>query len=230
MFLPCDHRLDFLHQPTWEFNQSIKRTINNEQTRSQGSFLYSNVCIYLCVVITYYIVEYGGSTGQGCQSCSWSAEHRKIISPWPRSRLIMRSRETDSAVPSRASSLILRTIIGLNLVLTAYRWRSLPRVHRHRASKPQGSSERVLPWQVTMDQIICASLSHIHYWYEVGMLKIQIIGAIASLLTSTCLCRLPCADTEPWFCLKCKLKPCPCYPTSPFHMKAWMGRKVLAAE
>ena len=44
----------------------------------------------------------------------------------------------------------------------AYRWRSLPRVHRHRASKPQGSSKRVLPWQVTMDQLICASLSHTH--------------------------------------------------------------------
>ena len=54
----------------------------------------------------------------------------------------------------------------------AYRWRSLPRVRRHRASKPQGSSERVLPWQVTMDQLICASLSHTNYWYEVGMLKI----------------------------------------------------------
>ena len=27
----------------------------------------------------------------------------------------------------------------------AYRWRSLPRVRRHGASKPQGSSERVLP-------------------------------------------------------------------------------------
>ena len=27
----------------------------------------------------------------------------------------------------------------------AYRWRSLPRVRQHRASKPQGSSERVLP-------------------------------------------------------------------------------------
>ena len=27
----------------------------------------------------------------------------------------------------------------------AYRWRSLPRVLRHRATKPQGSSERVLP-------------------------------------------------------------------------------------
>ena len=54
----------------------------------------------------------------------------------------------------------------------AYRWRSLPRVRRHRTSKPQGSSERVLPWQITMDQLIFASLSHTHYWHEVGMLKI----------------------------------------------------------
>ena len=52
----------------------------------------------------------------------------------------------------------------------AYRWRSLPRVRRHRASKLQGSSERVLRWQVTTDQqLICASLSHTHYWYEVCM-------------------------------------------------------------
>ena len=28
---------------------------------------------------------------------------------------------------------------------SAYRWCSLPRIRRHRASKPQGSSERVLP-------------------------------------------------------------------------------------
>ena len=41
----------------------------------------------------------------------------------------------------------------------AYRWRSLPRVRRHRASKSQGSSERVLPWQVTMDQLINVRLS-----------------------------------------------------------------------
>ena len=46
----------------------------------------------------------------------------------------------------------------------AYRWRSLRRVHRHRASKPQGSSKRMLPWQVTMDQFICVTLSHTHYW------------------------------------------------------------------
>ena len=57
----------------------------------------------------------------------------------------------------------------------AYRRRSLPRVRRHRASKPQGSSERVLPWQVTMDQLICASLSHTHFWYEVGMLKVPYV-------------------------------------------------------
>ena len=57
----------------------------------------------------------------------------------------------------------------------AYRWRSLPRVHRHRASKPQGSSKRVLPWQITMDQLICASRSHTHYWCEVGMLKVPAV-------------------------------------------------------
>ena len=48
---------------------------------------------------------------------------------------------------------------------------AVPRVRRHRASKPLGSSERVLPWQITMDQLIFASLSHTHYWYEVEMLK-----------------------------------------------------------
>ena len=55
-----------------------------------------------------------------------------------------------------------------------YRRRSLPRVRPHRASKLQGSSERVLPWQVTMDQLIFASLSHTHSWYKVGMLKVPV--------------------------------------------------------
>ena len=63
----------------------------------------------------------------------------------------------------------------------AYRWRSLPRVRWHRASKPQSSSERVLSWKVTMDQLICASLSHTHYWYGVGMLKV--LATIWSRLT-----------------------------------------------
>ena len=42
--------------------------------------------------------------------------------------------------------------------------------------KPQGSSERVLPWQITMDQLIFASLSHTHYWYEAGTLKVPAVG------------------------------------------------------
>ena len=39
----------------------------------------------------------------------------------------------------------------------------------------KGSSERELPWQVTMDQLIFASFSHTHYWYEVGMLKVPAV-------------------------------------------------------
>ena len=78
----------------------------------------------------------------------------------PRRRPFMKPPYAIGSVPSLSGHAI------------AYRWRSLPRVRRHRASKPQGSSERLLPWQVTMDQVICASLSHTHYWYEVGMLKV----------------------------------------------------------
>ena len=52
----------------------------------------------------------------------------------------------------------------------AHRWRPLPRVRRHRASESQGGSERMLPWQVTMDQIIYASFSHTHYWHGVVIL------------------------------------------------------------
>ena len=59
--------------------------------------------------------------------------------------------------------------------VVVYRWRSLPKVRRHRTSKTQGRSERVLPWQATMDQLIFASLSHIHYWYEVCMLKVPAV-------------------------------------------------------
>ena len=44
-----------------------------------------------------------------------------------------------------------------------------------RASKPQGSFERVLPWQVTMEQLMFASLSHTHYWHEVGILKVPAV-------------------------------------------------------
>ena len=67
---------------------------------------------------------------------------------------------------------VIGSVLSLSGHAIAYRWRSVPRVRRHRASKPQGSSERVLPWQVTVDQLIFVSLSHTHYRYEVGMLKV----------------------------------------------------------
>ena len=64
------------------------------------------------------------------------------------------------------------SVPSLSCHATAYRWRSLPRVRGPRAIKAQGSSKQVLPWQFTMDQVICASLSRTHYWYEVGMLEV----------------------------------------------------------
>ena len=87
--------------------------------------------------------------------------------------------QAESGVYLRDSSRVMKPPYAIGSVprlsghAITYRWRSLPRVRRHRASKPQGSSERVLPWQVTMDQLIFASLSHTHYWYEVGMLKVS---------------------------------------------------------
>ena len=39
-------------------------------------------------------------------------------------------------------------------------------------------NERGLPWQVTMDRLICASLSHAHYWYEGDTLKVPAIDYV----------------------------------------------------
>ena len=89
-----------------------------------------------------------------------SSAYLRDYSRVPRRRLFMRWPYAIGSAPSLSGHAI------------AYRWRSLPRVRRHRTSKPQGSFERVLLWQVTMDQLIFASLSHTHYyWYEVGMLQ-----------------------------------------------------------
>ena len=101
----------------------------------------------------------------------------------PRRRPIMKPSYAIGSVPSLSGHAI------------AYRWRSLPRVHRHRASKPQGSSERVLPWQITMDQLIFASLSHTHYWYEMGLLKVPVYS------TSTTQCSTI-VIILPWYIIK----------------------------
>ena len=101
-----------------------------------------------------------------------SGAYLRDSSPVPRRRPIMKPPYAIGPVPSLSSHTI------------AYRRRSLPRVCQHRASKPQGSSERVLPWQVTMDEFIFASLSHTHYWYEVGMLKVPAVYIINYIYTT----------------------------------------------
>ena len=95
-----------------------------------------------------------------------------------------------SRVPRQRSLLffkppyVIGSVPSLSGHAIAYRCRSLPRVCWQRASKPQGSSEQVLPWQVTMDQFICASLSHTHNWYEVGMLKVPATYTPPTLIIS----------------------------------------------
>ena len=77
-----------------------------------------------------------------------SGAYLRVSSRVPRRRPFMKPPYAIGSVPSLSGH------------VTAYRWRSLPRVRRHRASKPKGSSERVLPWQITMDQLIFLSFPH----------------------------------------------------------------------
>ena len=83
-----------------------------------------------------------------------------------------------SRVPRRRPFIYLKppytigSVPSLSGHALTYRWRSLPKVRRHRASKSRGSSGRVLPRQVTINQLIRASLFHTHYRYVVGMLKV----------------------------------------------------------
>ena len=112
--------------------------------------------------------EYG-SPGSGCHSYSWSAGQEKTIFSCPRLQLRIWSREIGSSVPFHVSLLILHTQVESGaysrdsssfprryLVIyaanrhrispefissqIAYRWRSMPRVRRHRARSRQGSS------------------------------------------------------------------------------------------
>ena len=65
-----------------------------------------------------------------------------------------------SRVPRRCPLIYLKppydigSVPNLSGHAIAYRRCSLPRVRRHRASNSQGSSERMLPWQVTVDHLI----------------------------------------------------------------------------
>ena len=58
----------------------------------------------------------------------------------------------------------IESVPSLSGHVIEYRWgTTLPRDRRHRASKPQNSSKRVLPWQVTLGQPL------IYAWCPQGM-------------------------------------------------------------
>ena len=133
--------------------------------------------------------------------------------PCPRSRLRICFRETGLALPSLASLLILYTNAesgaysryssripgGVHIFLPAphttesvpslsghaiaYRLRSLPRVHWHRANSPQGSSSNGCCLCITMNQmLLCSSLfPHPLLIYSEN---VQIIGCIQSIQVS----------------------------------------------
>ena len=162
------------------------------------------VLLYVCMVIT--VSKDNDQPGKGANLArgQLNRENYFSLSPFPPGSLFSRDR-FGSPVPRQPAHLhtqaklwwlltgLLSSSAAVSIYLfkppyaigsvpnlsghaIAYRWRSLPRVRQHRVSIPQGSSKRVRPWQVIMDQLICTSLSHTHYWYEVGMLKVSVSG------------------------------------------------------
>ena len=79
--------------------------------------------MYVCMYVCMYSQQGMDQPRYTCQSYSWSAEQGKLFLPYPRSRVIIWSRETGSAVPSRASLVIF--ILRLNLVMVMVLTRGL---------------------------------------------------------------------------------------------------------
>ena len=98
-------------------------------------------------------------------------------------------------------------------------WRSLPRVRRHRASKPQVSFERVLPWQVTMDHLICPSLHQVMIFTKISdQTRQRTLSLSLSLSLCVCVCTYYSADNGAI---------CPCCVddmTGPNHAKPLLSR------
>ena len=158
-----------MDQPGKVANPAARGQLNRE----------NNIALSPCVPENYLVSRDGFSCPVPRQPAllhtqAESGAYLRDSSRVPRRRPFMKPPYAIGSVPSLSGHAI------------AYRRRSLPRVRRHRASNPQGSSERVLPWQITMDQLIFASLSHTHYWYEVGMLKVPVGGQVSR--STACMC------------------------------------------
>ena len=176
----------------WKNDKGVK-SANGFQPAFSGHSVYSRVRIYRVRFPILLVVSWTGKMNISLSPCVPEnlVSRDGFSRPVPRQPAHLHA-QTESGAYLRDCSRVPRrhplmkppyaigSVPSLSGHATAYRWRSLPRVRRHRASKPQGSSERVLPWQVTMDQLIFASLSHTHYyWYEVvidySMLKVPAV-------------------------------------------------------
>ena len=116
------------------------------------------VCMYACMFVWLSLIPEYGSTVHDCQSCSWSAEHKKWKFPCPRSRLRIWSRETVSAVPSRISLLILHIQgkAGANLRDSSRFPRRRPFIY---TTKPSGQSRVYQVRQLRIDGVHCRESS-----------------------------------------------------------------------
>ena len=131
------------------------------------------VCMYVCMVITYsrvwinrvrlpilLVVSRTGKMNIPLSPCVPEnlVSRDGFSCPVPRQPAHLHTQAESGAylrdssrVPRRCPLLYLkppyaiRPVPSLSGHAIAYRWRSQPRVRRYRASKPQGSSERVLP-------------------------------------------------------------------------------------
>ena len=146
--------------------------------------------VLVVVVVFFTLTDRASTIPSNTRGCQLFAPENLVSrdgcgSPVPRQPALLHTQAESGAylrdssrVPRRRPFIYFKTLYVIESVpslsghAVAYRWRSLPRVRRYRATKYQGSSERVLPWQVPMDQLICGSLSHTHYWDKVGMLKV----------------------------------------------------------
>ena len=150
------------------------------------------------MVITY--IKSKDQPGKGAKSCSWLAEQGKLIFPCPRSCLgICLARRVRQSHPASACSSPYSGGIWYLWDSSRFtRWRPLiylnsltrlgqSRVYRVTQLRTDGVhcresictgpvnlkvvlNGRCLSLQVTMDQLICASLSHTHDWYEVAIM------------------------------------------------------------
>ena len=98
---------------------------------------------------------------------------------------------------------VIGSVPSLSGHAIAYRWRSLSRVRRHRATCPEGSSSNGCCLCITMDQLICASFPpHPLLWHGVvidySMLKATTVPLLLLLVVLKVVPVTGAAFASPW--------------------------------